>query len=113
MKLPGSEHAIIEPVKLHDYLLSNRHPIGRFKAAYFESLGFVAESWPRLEQALRLLATEGDATLGETTSYGQKYEVRGRLKGPSAEEGFVVTVWIILRGENIPRFVTAFPGDRP
>ena len=42
--------------------------------------------------------------------YGQKYLVRGILKGPSGKAAEVVTVWIILSGEGVPRFVTAFPG---
>ena len=42
--------------------------------------------------------------------YGQKYLVRGILKGPSGRAAEVVTVWIIQSGEGVPRFVTAFPG---
>jgi len=43
--------------------------------------------------------------------YGEKYKISGRLKGPSGLSGGIVTVWIVLSGEEIPRFVTAYPGE--
>jgi hypothetical protein len=39
VRLPGGERAIIDPEKLRDYVLSRAHPVGRFKAAFFASLG--------------------------------------------------------------------------
>lgn len=44
---------VIDPVKLRDYLLSRTHPVGRFKAASFLSLGYSADNWARLEADLR------------------------------------------------------------
>ena len=110
MKLLNAEYAQIEPAKLQDYLLSPTHPIGRFKYRFFSRLGYSNEQWARLETDLRELAVTGDATPGESTEYGQKYEVRGMLKGPSGRMAEVVTVWIVLAGQETPRFVTAFPG---
>lgn len=43
----------------------------------------------------------------------QKYEVHGTLKGPSGRRADLVTVWIILKGDTDPQFVTAFPGEEP
>jgi hypothetical protein len=40
-----------------------------------------------------------------------KYVVGGTLNGPSGAVADVVTVWIVLDGEDIPRFVTAYPGE--
>jgi hypothetical protein len=65
-----------------------------------------------LARALRLHAAENDALPSERNSYGQKYEVRGRIHGPSGKASALVAVWIILQGEEFPRFVTAFPGAR-
>ena len=45
--------------------------------------------------------------------YGQKYEVGGFLQGPTGREAPVVTVWIVLRGEDVPRLVTAYPRATP
>ncbi len=112
MKLPAAERVLIEPAKVRDYLLSREHPVGRFKAVFFESLGYSAERWLQLEADLRRLASAAEAILGERTKYGQKYEVRGTLDGPSGRRAFVVTAWIIRWGEDVPRFVTAFPGER-
>ena len=112
MKLPAAERAWIEPAKIRDYLLSREHSVGRFKTVFFENLGYSGDVWQRLEADLRALALTGEATPGEQTNYGQKYEVRGTLRGPSGKSGSVVTAWIVRWGEDVPRFVTAFPGER-
>ena len=110
MKLPGADRAIVEEAKVRDYLLSPEHPVGRFKAAFFASMGYTRQSWELLEQDLVSIATSEEATLGQPNSFGQKYEVRGRIEGPTGRRFEVVTVWIVLNGEAAPRFVTAYPG---
>jgi hypothetical protein len=35
LRIPNLDRAVIEPPKLHDYLLSRGHPVGRFKASFF------------------------------------------------------------------------------
>ena len=106
MTLPNAEHAIINPPKLRDYLLSPVHPVGRFKAVFFNSLGFTREDWQSLADSLHALAQGGVCQPGEQSEYGQKYEVRGILSGPS-DSAPIVAVWIMLVGEEAPRFVTA------
>jgi hypothetical protein len=110
MKLPNADLALIPAEKLCDYLLSSTHPVGKFKAVFFRSLGYTSGHWQRLESDIRSIL-ENDAEFGERTDFGQKFEVRGRITGPAGKTAWVVTAWIILKGENIPRFVTAFPGD--
>ena len=111
MKLPAAERAVIAPSKIRNYLLSTSHPIGRFKAPFFTGLGYTSANWRRLEADLRHLAVSGDAELGKASPYGQKYEIRGTLRGPSGRAAGVLTVWIILFGGNVPQFITAFPGE--
>ena len=111
MELPARERAQIEPAKVRDYLLSREHPVGRFKAAFFEALGYSASDWQLLEFDLRQLAMAGDATLGRLTKYGQHYELRGTLRGPSGRVAHVMTIWIVRSDEETPRFITAFPGE--
>lgn len=111
MKLPTAEGVLVEPAKVRDYLLSREHPVGRYKAVFFESLGYSSDAWQQLEADLRALAVVGEATVGNQTKYGQKYEVHGTLTGPSGRAA-VVTVWIVRWGEDAPRFVTAFPGEK-
>lgn len=108
MHLPGVENAVIEPRKLRDYLLSASHPVGRTKAEFFARLGYTRENWHALAADLRVLAEREEATRIDTTQYGTKYDVRGPIVGPMAEAG-VVTAWIIIRDEDFPRFVTAYP----
>jgi uncharacterized protein DUF6883 len=110
MKLPNVEAAIVDRTKVYDYLLSSIHPIGRFKAVFFGALGYTQGRWEDLARDLRVLAQSGDVRLGERNAYGQKYIVRGNLTGPSGRSGNVVTVWIVLNSEDVPRFVTAHPG---
>lgn len=111
MKLPAAERAVIPEAKIRDYLLSTSHPVGRFKAPFFTSLGYTSTNWQRLEKDLLALAVSADAELGKDSPYGQKYEIRGTLSGPSRRSGGVLTVWIILYGGDVPQFVTAFPGE--
>lgn len=110
MKLPGSDRAVIEPAKIRDYLLSSAHPVGRFKATFFRSLGYMPADFERLEADLRELAESAEAVAGKESKYGRKYEVRGIINRSLGKQAHVVTVWIIKAGEDFPRFVTAFPG---
>ena len=100
--------AVVSPEKLRDYLLSSAHPIGRYKSAFFGSLGYSQDQWQVLERDLRA-ALSNEAELAGATEYGQKFTVRGTLSGPSGRVAGIVTVWIILTGETTPRFVTAYP----
>lgn len=109
-KLPNTEKAIIDVEKLRGYVLSSVHPVGRFKAAFFQKLGYSAKNWEVFEQHLRELIRSQDITRIEETRYGQKFIVEGTLASPAGEIVQIVTVWVILKGENVPRFVTAYPG---
>ena len=73
-------------------------------------LGFTPENWEPLDLELRSLVLENMAELGEQTSFGQKYIVRGRIKTPRGKTANIVTVWIVLKGEQAPRLVTLYPG---
>ncbi len=101
----------MDPAKLHDYLLSGFHYSGRFKAAFFESLGYKRENWQRLAEDLKKLAETEDAVRSRHNGYGQMYVVAGTLKGPSGRKAAVTTVWIVRNDEDLPRFVTAYPGE--
>ena len=80
--------------KLTDYLLSPSHPVGRFKARFFSRLGFRADAWEEIEQALReqhgLVA---NAEAGEPEAFGQPFTIRAILRGPNGVAAPVVSVW--------------------
>jgi hypothetical protein len=111
MKLPEAQRVLITAAKIRDYLLSTSHPVGRFKAPFFASLGYTVADWQRLEKDLLVLAGSGDAEPGRESPYGQKYEIRGTLNGPSGKSARVLTVWIVRFERDVPEFVTAFPGE--
>jgi hypothetical protein len=113
MTLPNAERALVEDAKVRDYLLSPEHPVGRGKARFFAALGFTRDGWPLLRDALLAVAREGEAEPGELTVFGQKYAVRGILRGPGGRAGAVLTAWIVRRGEDAPRLVSAYPGEAP
>ncbi len=110
MKPPDWERADIDARKVRDYLLSRAHPIGRYKAAFFRHLGYRQESWQRLRDDLLALAKENPAEAIEATRYGQKYLVRGILTGPEREAA-IRTVWIVPTNEDMPKLVSAYPGE--
>ena len=113
MQLPNAERAVVEDAKVRDYLLSPDHRVGRSKARFFGALGFEQPAWLILRDALVALALEGEAERGESSVFGQKYVVRGMLRGPAGRSAAVVTAWIVLRGDDVPRFVTAYPAEAP
>ena len=109
LELPNVDLAIVEPAKIRDYLLSTIHPVGRFKAAFFRRLGYREEEWEEFRVDLLRFASFGEATQLPTTEYRQKYEVRGMLEGPTGLSAHVVSIWIVLDGEDVPRLVTVYP----
>lgn len=109
MQIPNADRAVIDPRKLHGYLLSRTHSVGRFKAVFFLALGYSPEDWHRLEADLRSQHLSKEATSEEHTSYGQKYAIHATLVGPSGGSADVVSVWFVRPGEEFPRFVTAYP----
>ena len=87
------------------------HPIGRFKAVFFQKLGYLPDNWKHLSRDL-LALLENHTEKVEKSEYGQKYEVRGTITGPAKKSAYITTVWIVLKNEDYPRFITAYPGDK-
>ena len=109
MTLPNAVYATIEPRKVHDYLLSAAHPVGRFKAVVFAAAGYSAEHWELLRDDLLALARAGQAVPGQSSEFGRKFELDGVLVGPSGRSLLVRTVWMLDTPTSFPRFVTAIP----
>ena len=109
MQIPNVDRAVVEPAKLRDYLLSQTHPVGRFKAAFFLALGYSSDGWSQREADLRSQHLSRDAAAEEPTPYGQEYVIRATLAGPAGRSARVVSVWVVRVGEDFARFVTAYP----
>ena len=84
MILPNIKKARIAPEKIRDYLLSDSHPIGRYKAAVFHSLGYAASAWQTMQRDIEQVLQQ-DAKEIEITEYGKKYEIRGSIHGPNGQ----------------------------
>jgi hypothetical protein len=75
-------------------------------------LGFTPDSSLLFARALLRIAEMGKVVETVGTPFGTKYVVEGNLETPRMERVRLITVWIILAEENVPRFVTAYPGRR-
>ena len=110
MHLPNRDRVVVDDAKVRESLLSSSHPSGRFKSVFFVGLGFSLDEWTALRDALLELGRSGEAQSGQHSPYGQKFEIRGILRGPSGREAEVVTVWMVSNDKDFAHFVTAFPG---
>ena len=63
-------------------------------------------------RALRDVAEYGEVVKSGESTHGDKYVVDGWLSGHTegSHQSSVRTVWIIDRGGDVPRLVTAYPG---
>lgn len=110
-RIPNADRAAIDSAKLRDYLLSPQHPVGRFKAAFFAQLGYRQDNWQMLAADLRTQHLTRDAREWPASRHGRKFEIRAPLRGPNGQTLDVVSVWMIRVLEDMPRFVTAYPGE--
>ena len=90
-------------------MISETHPVGKWKAKIFQSHGYTQKNIDSLRDGLLSIANEEEVNDIINTIYGTKYIINGNLKTPSGKELNVKTIWIIDTGQEIPRFVTAYP----
>ena len=111
MKMPNSHNAVVDAEKITGYLLNPEHPDNGGKARFFLELGFSREGWPVLAAAFQKLAAAGSVVNNMETPHGGKYIVDGRIASPSGKTPVVRTIWIVDRGVESPRLVTAYPRE--
>ncbi len=109
MRVPGCERAVVPRAKMIDYLLSVGHPGGRSKARWFMGFGFRPEEWGQLADALKRHAESHEVTRIEDSPFGKRFVVDGPLESPDGRRPGVRVVWFVETGDDVPRFVTAFP----
>ncbi|MGB5241568.1 MAG: DUF6883 domain-containing protein [Prochlorococcaceae cyanobacterium] len=107
--LPHADHAIVDKAKICDYLLSVVHPVGRFKARVFISLGYTVENWTRLHDDLLTHGRTGTVLRIENNSYGMKVVISSTLVGSNGTSQPFKTTWLIPPFSVQPRLITEFP----
>ena len=105
MKLPGDVK--VPKDKLLQYLLLPREE--NDKSEFLKLAGYRLSNWEELRKDLIKLVKRNEVTETESSPYGTKYEIRGKLTGPNGRELHVVSIWIELDGSGEIRFVTLFP----
>ena len=108
MNLPYAEKAIVNIRKVRDYCLSATHPRGKHKARVFQSvLGMTVEDSDEFADSLRQAALNFDAIQGVSDQFGDRYIVDFPLER-NDKRATIRSSWIVLNGEQAPRFVTCF-----
>jgi hypothetical protein len=108
MKLPNGEQAQLGD-KLERYCLNFSHRKGKDKATLFrDRLGITLENKAVLETALLRAASENEATLRSQDQYGDQYNIRFFMETQRGES-WVLSCWIVRRGENFPRLTNTYP----
>jgi hypothetical protein len=90
-------------------LLSETHAVGRAKAKFLRLFGFDESNISLLEQGLLAIVKTQEVASVTSSSHGTKYVVAGSLQTPTGGLINLRTVWIIDKGQDRPRFVTAIP----
>lgn len=107
--LPNANKAIVDREKITQYLLSESHPDGRAKAAFFIKFGFTVEQWNVLAESLRKHGMSYPVSKIVKSEYGVRYCVDGPIETPDASHPHIRTVWIVEEGSTGPRLITAYP----
>ena len=107
--LPNHENAYVPERKLKEYLLSEKHAVGKSKAKYFRSLGYTESNVDQLQNDLLMIVKSYEITQKIETSFGLKYTVEGQFVTPKRSIVRIITVWVVEPVDNRPRFVTAYP----
>jgi len=112
VKLPNYEKAVVSETKIIGYLLSIKHREGRSKAEFFAQVEFTADAWEELVSALLRHVADNEVAKMEDSPFGKRYIVEGELFGSGGRKAIIRSVWFVETGEDIPRFVTAYPLQR-
>jgi hypothetical protein len=109
LNLPNNSLAYIPSGKLTAYLLSESHSVGKSKAKLFRSVGYNELNVSLLKEGLLAIARNEEILDTQSSEHGVKYVVEGSLKTPAGGALKIRTIWIIDKGQDRPRFVTAYP----
>jgi hypothetical protein len=106
--LPNGDRAILDLRKLVEYCLNPAHSRGRHKARVFrESLGIGQAEAAELRALLLSAAAHEAAIPLPGDAWGDRWQIDVAISR-RRRRAVVRTIWILLSGEQIPRFVTCW-----
>ena len=106
MKLPNLTQAFVEDNKITAYLLSEENSGG--KASFFVAFGFSLAQPAVLRSALLAHAATHEVARVAESVHGIKYVIDGKMQTPDGRTPQVRSVWIVDRGQDAPRLITAY-----
>ena len=109
MKIPNNNQSYVADNKITDYLLSEIHEIGKHKADFFKRFGFDLANIETFKDSLIQHSIDRDIENTKNTDFGIKYELKCSINTPDKRNPCIVTVWIIEKGKEEPKLVTAYP----
>ena len=112
MTVPNANLAKVDREKIVEYLLNPSHPDNGGKAKFFAAAGFTRQHWEVLAAALCKMVLNASVSRSIESSHGSKYLVDGELVTSDGQTVGVRTVWIVERGAQAPRLITAYPAPK-
>lgn len=108
-RLPNYKNAVIPQRKLGNYLLNPTKSKG--KSDFFNSIGYNMKNAERLEKDIRKGLENNKALRYNENKFGNRaYEVDMPLG--INKKVIVKTAWQVDKGENVPKFVSAYPKEK-
>ena len=111
--LPMAQSAEVDIRRFIEYSMNPDNPANQGKWLAFAVLGYEVQNVENRTSAaqdimnqLRQELTKAQATLGKTSIYGLRFQVRIRIQGLNTRQGTLVTNWQIDIGKNVPRLIT-------
>ena len=110
MPIPDAADIFVSADKVLRFLLVPEHKDNKGRARLLFGLGYSVEDWETLASDLRSMALECDA-IAVPSQHGRRFHVHGMLNGSKGSRPFR-TIWEIRPGEDVARFVSAYPRSR-
>lgn len=108
--LPNYKMAVFPRNKFKNYILNPSKDSG--KAKYFKSIGYNMKNWKLLNRDIKKKLATNKALKYKANARGDtEYQVNMML-GIGNKKRMTTTAWTIKKGENVPRFVTAYKNDK-
>ena len=112
--LPDADRAVVPRDKLEGYLLNLGHEVGRHKARVFgAALGIHRGDWEYLRDRISEGIVAAPVGAVRDTPWGRLYEVAAPVQGLNGRTRRVMTVWLVARAGEPPRFVTGYVVEPP